>query len=240
MTSNNDIVSWQRMWFKRNKVWMALDKQNQPLVHNDKQLIKYQLSQAHEYWVHGAGLRPVEPFQFETTDPISIDLAQAAQPASPRQNQQAKRPAKKTTPQPLEKQVSENAIIIYTDGASSGNPGPAGIGAVLTYGGHRKEISRYIGHATNNIAELQAIQAALHSLTTTHRPVRLYTDSSYAIGVLTKGWKAKANQELIAEIIESMKQFEDIVLIKVKGHAGIEENERADLLATQAIADRPA
>jgi ribonuclease HI len=67
-------------------------------------------------------------------------------------------------------------------------------------------------------------------------PVRVYTDSSYAIGLLSQGWKAKANQELVAELREFLRGFRNLRMIKVEGHAGVPENERCDLLARQAVA----
>ncbi|MGD9211199.1 MAG: hypothetical protein PVI90_10505, partial [Desulfobacteraceae bacterium] len=66
-------------------------------------------------------------------------------------------------------------------------------------------------------------------------PVRVFTDSSYALGLLSKGWKPKKNQELVSQIRRLMKDFADLHFIKVKGHAGHPENECADHLATSAI-----
>ena len=106
---------------------------------------------------------------------------------------------------------------------------------LLIYGENKKELSEYIGTETNNIAELTALKVALEHLKRVDLPVRIFSDSSYAIGVLTKNWKAKANQELIMEIKKLMRNFQDISFIKVKGHAGIKENEVADFLATSAI-----
>ncbi|MBF0229361.1 MAG: ribonuclease HI [Desulfamplus sp.] len=131
--------------------------------------------------------------------------------------------------------MSENIITIYTDGASSGNPGSGGIGVFLKYREHEKEISESIGHTTNNIAELTAIKRALLELKRYDLPVRLYTDSSYALGILTKRWKATKNQELVEEIRNIIGKFKDIRFIKTKGHAGVVGNEKADALATQAI-----
>jgi ribonuclease HI len=128
-------------------------------------------------------------------------------------------------------------ILIFTDGASSGNPGPAGIGVVLRFGKYEKEISEYIGLATNNIAELRAIQAGLLAVKKTDLPVRIFTDSRYAYGVLTLGWKARANNELVQSIKKKMTKFKNLKIVKLKGHAGDEGNERADLLATSAIKD---
>lgn len=129
----------------------------------------------------------------------------------------------------------ENTICIYTDGASSGNPGPSGIGVLLRFGKHEKEISKYIGPATNNIAELEAIKTGLSKIKKTDLSVKIFTDSRYAYGVLTLGWKAKKNQALIKSIKNLLLKFSDIKFIKVKGHAGNEGNERADFLATSAI-----
>jgi ribonuclease HI len=106
---------------------------------------------------------------------------------------------------------------------------------VLVQGTRRKEISEYIGIATNNIAELTAIRKGLASLKRRNLPVRIYTDSSYAKGVLSQNWSARKNRELIAAIRREMQAFDDLQLIKVEGHCGVVENERADRLAVEAI-----
>jgi ribonuclease HI len=130
------------------------------------------------------------------------------------------------------------ALHAYTDGASSGNPGPAGAGAVLIFREHRKEISRYLGETTNNVAELTAVLVALRAIRRSDLPVRLHSDSTYVIGVLDGSMKAKANPDLVAEIRAEMRRFADLRLVKVAGHAGVEENERADALARKAIRGR--
>jgi ribonuclease HI len=129
-------------------------------------------------------------------------------------------------------------LIAYTDGACSGNPGPAGLGVVLLVRGERRELSEYLGTATNNIAELTAILRVAEGLEPTSEPLVVHTDSQYAIGVLTKGWKPKANIELIADIKQKLKPFKGLSLVYVKGHAGIPLNERADQLAREAVATR--
>jgi ribonuclease HI len=113
-----------------------------------------------------------------------------------------------------------------------------GIGVVLLAEDKRKEISEFLGDGTNNIAELTAIQRGLEAIRSPARPVRVYTDSSYSIGVLSKGWKAKANQALIATIKQDMLRFPNLTFVKVSGHAGVVENERCDELARNAITDR--
>lgn len=129
-------------------------------------------------------------------------------------------------------------ILIYTDGACSGNPGPAGLGVVVASGQPRQELSEYLGKATNNIAELTAILRGLELVEDPRRPVLIHTDSSYSIGVLTKDWKPKANLELIAQIKARMRQFPRLKLVKVAGHAGVPENERCDVLARGAVSRR--
>jgi ribonuclease HI len=126
---------------------------------------------------------------------------------------------------------SDDTIHVYTDGASSGNPGPAGIGVFIRYKEQKKEISKSIGIATNNIAELEAVKTGLLSLKSFNRPVRIYTDSSYAVGMLMLGWKIRKNMELITAIRKIMNRFNDIKIIHVKGHSGDEGNEQAHLLA---------
>lgn len=127
-------------------------------------------------------------------------------------------------------------IDAWTDGACTGNPGPAGYGVVLRFDDQHIEISQYIGIGTNNIAELLAIRVALEELRDVEGRVRIHTDSSYSIGVLDKNWKAKKNTELVASIRELMEQFDPPPhFIKVRGHAGVPLNERADQLAVQAV-----
>jgi ribonuclease HI len=131
-------------------------------------------------------------------------------------------------------------VHVWTDGACSGNPGPMGIGIVVLAGDKRKEHGEYLGRGTNNIAELTAIQRgleiAVELVSARDRPIRVYTDSSYAIGLLSQGWRAKANQELVAELRDYLRGFRSLRMVKVEGHAGVPENERCDLLARQAVA----
>ncbi|MCO4769348.1 MAG: ribonuclease HI [Deltaproteobacteria bacterium] len=133
----------------------------------------------------------------------------------------------------------EHAIHLWTDGACSGNPGPAGSGLVLIDGDARLEIASWLGQGTNNIAELTAI---LHGLQELSRPVRrtlvVHTDSQYGIGVLAKAWKAKKNVELIAQIKRELRGIPRVVWHWVRGHEGVELNERCDALARQAISNR--
>ena len=89
--------------------------------------------------------------------------------------------------------------------------------------------------ATNNIAELRAIEKGLKAVKNTDLPVRLFTDSNYAYGILALGWKERKNKDIVASIKKTISKFKNLTFIKVKGHAGDEGNERADFLATNAI-----
>jgi ribonuclease HI len=223
--------NWKRMRFKRNKVWMAVDKKDRPLLKNGKALIKYQLDQPHEYWVHPGSIRPVDD---PASDPGTAPSPSPKKKSKSRPRQRAAIPSFEDSAD-IPEALQENAIFIYTDGACSGNPGPAGIGVVMYYKGHRKEISRHIGQATNNIAELEAIKAGLESVKNRSLPVVLFTDSSYSVGLLTKGWKAKQNQDLVRKVRELANAFMNLRIVKIKGHAGHPENERADQLAVAAV-----
>ncbi|HUS30450.1 MAG TPA: ribonuclease H [Kofleriaceae bacterium] len=131
-----------------------------------------------------------------------------------------------------------NAIHVWTDGACSGNPGPAGIGAVIVDAGKETELSEYLGDGTNIVAELTAILRALETIEDRTRPVIVYTDSQFSIDMLTKGWKAKKNIELVAEVRQTAREFKDLRFVWVRGHANVPLNMRCDELARQAVARR--
>ena len=223
----DDKITWKRMQFKKNKVWLATDRNQRHVVKDGRVLIKYQLGQDYEYWVKQKNIKPINSIQSETKRSRGKKSAE-------------KSPKKLKTRPKTKSKLADNikykdSICIYTDGASSGNPGPSGIGIVLRFGKHEKEISKYIGIATNNIAELEAIRTGLLAIKNTELPVRIFTDSRYAYGILNLGWKARKNQDIIQSIKKTLLKFNDLKIIKVKGHSGHEENERADFLATSAI-----
>jgi ribonuclease HI len=209
-----DDSGWIRMRFKQNKVWVAVDSDGKIQINNGKVLIKYQKEQDYEYRVRETDILPLDAKPGETSVKIRKNVCPSIDPPE---------------------SDDPDCIQIYADGASSGNPGPSGIGVLLRYQEHEKEISRSIGLGTNNIAELEAIRTGLLVVKNPDLPVRVYTDSGYAYGLLTLGWKAKKNTELVSDIRILMKRFKNLTFIKVKGHSGMEGNERADKLATSAI-----
>jgi ribonuclease HI len=137
-------------------------------------------------------------------------------------------------------------VVIYTDGACSGNPGPGGWGAILMWGKTRKEMSGGEAETTNNRMELMAAIAALEALKRASH-VELYTDSNYVkqgISEWIHGWKRNGwrtadkkpvkNLELWQRLDEARRRHE-IRWHWVKGHAGHPENERADELAREGM-----
>lgn len=138
-------------------------------------------------------------------------------------------------------------VMIYTDGACSGNPGPGGWGAILFYGSNRKEMSGGERHTTNNRMELTAVIEALNVLKEPCQ-VKLYSDSAYVVNCFKQGWyrgwlkngwknsqgKPVENQDLWKQLLKLMDTHQ-VEYIKVKGHSDNEYNNRCDFLAREAI-----
>ena len=136
-------------------------------------------------------------------------------------------------------------VTLYTDGACSGNPGPGGWGAILSYNGFQKEMSGGEPSTTNNRMELTAVIRGLQAL---KEPcvVELYSDSKYVIDALEKGWvwgwkkrgwiksdkKPALNVDLWERLLE-LTAVHDVEFRWIKGHAGHPENERCDALAVE-------
>jgi ribonuclease HI len=154
-------------------------------------------------------------------DPIEIEVGEAAAPQKP---DAAKIPA--------------DAIHVWTDGGAAPNPGPSGAGVVIVDGGKQTEISQFLGEGTNQTAELTAILIGLSKLPTRDRPVIVYSDSAYSIGLLSQAWKAKANVELVEKLRAVCREFKDLRFVKVAGHSGVPLNERTDQLVGDAIRRR--
>jgi ribonuclease HI len=133
-------------------------------------------------------------------------------------------------------------IIIYTDGAARGNPGPGGYGVVMKYGSHRKEISQGFRLTTNNRMELLAVIVALEQLKYEGSRVTVYSDSRYVCEPVNqrwlfdwerKGFKKKKNDDLWRRFLKVYRKHR-VTLVWVKGHSNIPENERCDQLAVDA------
>ncbi len=141
----------------------------------------------------------------------------------------------------------DSKVIIYTDGACSGNPGPGGWGAILMYKDAKKEISGGMKETTNNVMEITAVIEALKCLKV-ESEVQIYSDSAYVVNAflqgwiynwLKKGWKTASgepvkNKELWEELYSLTKKHK-VEFVKVKGHADNEFNNRCDEMARNAI-----
>ena len=129
--------------------------------------------------------------------------------------------------------VAMTQVTIYTDGACSGNPGPAGWAAILMCGEHQKEVVGGAAESTNNRAEIMAVVTGLEALKFACQ-VTIHTDSQYVIGALSLGWKRKANHDLLAQA-DALLAKHDVTFVKVKGHDGNPLNERCDQLAKAEV-----
>lgn len=139
-------------------------------------------------------------------------------------------------------------IYLYTDGASSGNPGPGGYGIVLKCAGKTKELSGGYARTTNNRMELMAVIVGLEAVKWDNADIRVVSDSSYVVNSVSKGWlfnwekkgfaKAK-NPDLWMRFLKVYRRHR-VTFSWIKGHAGHPENERCDALAVAAGAGAAA
>ena len=138
-------------------------------------------------------------------------------------------------------------VIMYTDGACSGNPGPGGWGTILMYEGNKKEISGGNPDTTNNVMEMTAVIEGLKMLKYPCE-VEIYSDSAYVVNAFNqhwidgwkkKGWKNSSKEDVknreLWEEMDRLIQNHDVTFIKVKGHSDNEYNNRCDELARNAI-----
>lgn len=143
-----------------------------------------------------------------------------------------------------------NKVVIYADGGCRGNGkenNVGGWGVVLRQGPHSKTLKGYDYNTTNNKMELTAAICALQAIKHARNPIELYMDSAYVVNNLkfvpnwaAKGWKRGKNEpvknkELWQQLYELKTKLGFVTLIKVKGHAGVEDNELADQLANEAM-----
>jgi len=138
------------------------------------------------------------------------------------------------------------SIVMYTDGACSGNPGPGGWGAVLMSGKHRKELFGGSRETTNNRMEMMAVIRGAEAIKRGDS-IDIYTDSKYVMQGMTewvegwkkRGWKTAAKQPVknvdLWQRLEQALERHQVNWHWVKGHSGVAENERADELARQGI-----
>jgi ribonuclease HI len=245
-------MSWLRHRLRDADVWAKVDA-NAALVKDANGRVEIVYKPEPGARIYRAGARNLTPapdsapVEFEAGEPVDA-RPQPAQPSAESRPQGARasggpraggtRGAATPSSGRAAATAPPNAIHVWTDGACSGNPGRAGLGVVIVGDGPQREISEYLGDATNNIAELSAILRGLEAIEDRTRPVIVYSDSAYSIGLLTQNWKAKKNVELVEELRALCRQFTDLRFVKVLAHSGISLNERVDQLAVAAIQRR--
>ena len=139
-------------------------------------------------------------------------------------------------------------ILLYTDGASSGNPGPGGYGVVLKCGGYSKEMSGGLSLTTNNRMELLAVITGLEAVNWDNAEIHVWSDSSYVVNAINKGWLENWKRKGFAKVKNPDLWMRLVPLLGrhrvsfhwIKGHAGHPENERCDALAVAAGAGAAA
>ncbi len=175
--------------------------------------------------------------------PTRIEAENWLKKPSYNQSKRPKKPAKQQPPTHTHIHQGDQ-VTIYTDGGSINNPGPGGFGVVQVYGEHQKEISGGFRLTTNNRMELMGCIVALRELEHKDKPINLFSDSSYVVNGIQKGWalgwrkrgwikadkKPAINADLWAELLNLVEHLE-ITFNWVKGHAGNPLNERCDQLA---------
>jgi len=231
-------MPWLRHRLRDSDVWAKIDA-NAALVKDADGRVEIVYKPTPDAKVYRAGARNLTPSP--GSEPVDFEAGPAAAPTAEPAAETRGPAARKSGGRSSQREaaVPANAIHVWTDGACSGNPGPAGLGVVVVGDGPgNREISEYLGEATNNIAELTAILRGLSAVSDKTRPVIVYSDSAYSIGLLSQSWKAKKNVELVAELRQVCKQFSDLRFVKVLAHSGISLNERVDQLAVAAISRR--
>lgn len=148
--------------------------------------------------------------------------------------------------------MSYNSVIIGTDGGCRGNQTENNIGAyaaILQFGEHEKEVSGIFKNTTNNKMEILAVTKALQAMKRYDLPVILYSDSAYVVNCINKqwyvnwrknGWVKKngdlvKNSDLWKELIDELEKFDDITILKVKGHSNHNLNNKVDALVNKTI-----
>lgn len=237
-------MPWRRADFKEKKIWAEVDEKGDLVVRGGRVGVRYSKRPGATIYQGGASrvaLDPTAPVErLDEGEPAPVDAGRRNTKRSGFGSAGTRTAAQAAMAQDaalkLIESFGEDTVLAFTDGACRGNPGPAGSGAALRLpGGRRLEGSRSLGRATNNVAELTAVEVALDLLergkVDRNARIALFTDSAYTHGVLVKGWKAKANQALIYELRDRLKRYANLEIFWIAGHVGVEGNERADELA---------
>jgi ribonuclease HI len=238
-------MPWTEMIFRgRDRVWILTDEAGEPVVDTGRVTMKYKPDEAAKSY--SAALenlstskgQPPKTTSAKTSPPPPADQTRPAFDELVWQDPAGAIESSTMRPDELVNEARPDIGVyeFYTDGACSGNPGRCGWGFLMRTTNQYYEAFQFLGIGTNNIAELMAIKAALDHIPDPDAVIRIHTDSSYSLGVITKDWKAKANTDLVATLRKQMRGYKARPqIIKVKGHSGHPLNERADFLATSSI-----
>ncbi len=244
-------MAWKPANFRGKNVWVEVDAAGQPKVDGGRVPMRYSDKAGVKIYRGGmSNVKLAEGSAVDLPDGVSADAKggkgggrrggkKGSGFGSAGSRTQAQAAAAAVHARELVANFRDDVAVAYTDGACSGNPGPAGAGAVVKLpDGRRFERHAALGRATNNVGELTAIGLAMDLLDENDFPddgqIELLTDSKYSHGVLVLGWKAKANKELILGLRDRLKHRK-VRIHWIAGHVGIEENERADALARMGV-----
>ena len=233
-----------RHQLRGRSVYARVTAEGEFAITNGKVELRYALPAGKSYFAYPGNLKPladagpVFPDSASSIVPETdeADSGSAQEIGTP--SSSAERASTKATPKTGARAYKGPWCVAYADGSALGNPGPSGLGVVLQAGAQETEIAEHLGRGTNNQAELMAILRAAQKADALGLALELHTDSQYAIGVLTKHWKPKVNQALIAQVKEALARLPAFSLHYVRGHAGHPLNERADTLARDAAGGR--
>lgn len=244
---------WKSVRFKGQEVWAEVDAAGAPVVKEGRRQVRYKATEgATIYRASAAAIEdlPGSPRELPEGQAAPEGGGRGAARAGSGRGSGFGSAGSRTVAQAEAGRADAKArieairgkrVLAFTDGACTGNPGPAGSGAVVVLlDGTVVERHRALGpEETNNIGELTAVGLALGVLRERElprdTPVTVFTDSDYTIGMLARGWKAKANGGLIAALKRALGEWSDLELQWVPGHVGVPENERADALARKGV-----
>ena len=241
-------MKWIKAEFKGKNIWAAVHPEGNLVIEDGRIPIRYSDKAGTKIYRAGqANIRRLPGEVQELPEGVSADAVAAKKRpgasgfGSAGKRTQAQASAAKQSAEQLIAGFHRDAAVCFTDGACKGNPGPAGSGAVVKLP-NGTVLERYaaLGIATNNVGELNAIGLALDLLDEARfdagERVEICTDSKYVFGLLELGWKAKSNQEIVLGLRTRL-QGRRVRLHWVAGHVGLVENERADELANQGVAE---
>jgi ribonuclease HI len=230
---------WKKVKCKGKDVWAKCNSEQRLIMRKGLVEIRYSQSKgAKIYRAKAENISGLDDSPQETTTSSSDTGFGSAKTRTADQQERARAAAASQI-----EDLPENAVVCFTDGSCRGNPGPSGVGVFVQFpNGSSHKHSKFLGTATNNIAELTALSDAI-DVVQSHDGyedalIVLFTDSKYAQGVLCKNWKAKANRPLIQSIKTKIRSRGNIKINWIAGHAGILGNEEADALANLAIDEK--